>query len=99
VRSDDPAECFFHLFAELLHSFGCDLFAEIALESNFVGGAQDDFGQLLLFEGDVVFPEKISPLAKMKRVAVNQDAIHIKDDRGGEGRVWSHSVNKILAAY
>ncbi len=87
VRAEFLSKFLFEFVAQAGDFCGRDLRAEEVPEGRVVPLPQDVLREVLGSEWDPVGVEKVNPLAKVKRVAVNEHAVHVEDDGFRERRV------------
>ena len=82
MRPEGAAEFLFQLLDEAPAFFGAQLIAEKEPQRRIVALSEDLFGKLGGIELDAVLVEQSHPFVEMERVAVHQDAVHVKNEPG-----------------
>jgi hypothetical protein len=92
VGAEHFAEFLFQFLAELAPLFLGELVSKEESERGIVTMTEDLFREFLGIKCDFVFGQQINPLLQVVRIAVNQDAVHVENRRGGQGIGTDHDL-------
>jgi hypothetical protein len=79
VRPKHFSKSLLQFFTELPDSLLAEMGAKEVTEGPVVPMAQDHPGKVIAIEGNLVFVQQGFPFPHVERVAVYEDAVHIKD--------------------